>query len=243
MENTKEGKDLEVQHKKAEDLLSRLSGDNLARASSLLDLQKARNILYMNFIKELKQLEEHYEDQYQPLYSQRAEILKTQKGFWLKTIKQNALTSSLVYTHDEEILQYLTDIKCLTDPDSDNFVLEFIFTENPFIENDILRKKYVMTNADVMEKSIGTEIVWKNRSGEDEEMRKKQLNDGSFFKFFNNINMPNAAELEGLNDSMEQELVDNVEQDFDIASEFKDEIIPNAVLYYLGSRCDDDKEE
>lgn len=243
MENTKEGKDLEAQHKKAEDLLSKLSGNDLAHASSLLDLQKARNILYMNFIKELKHLEQYYEDQYQPLYSQRAEILKTRKGFWLKSIKQNALTSSLVYTNDEEVLQYLTDIRCLADPDSDNFILEFIFSENPFIENDVLRKKYVMTNSDVMEKSIGTEIRWKNRSAEDEEMRKKHLNDGSFFKFFNSINMPDAAELERLNDSMEQELVENVEQDFDIASEFKDEIVPNAVLYYLGSRCDEDKDD
>ena len=103
-----------------------------------------------------------------------------------------------------------------------------------------------MTNSDVMEKSIGTEIRWKGENfltdGQTpEEQKAKEF--GSFFKFFTGINMPNASELEDMDENKEQDLVESVEQDFDIASEFKDEIIPNAIFYYFDVKSELEIEE
>ena len=158
MESEKESKKLADQHKKAESLLTKLSSDLQTYIGPMLELQKLRNFKYLDYTTELKHLEQRYEEQYSPLYSQRAEILKTFNGFWLKVIKNNPLCSSLIYPKDENLLHYLVDIKCITDPCSDNFVIEFYFTTNEFIENEVLRKKYIMADSEIMEKGVGTEI-------------------------------------------------------------------------------------
>lgn len=232
MEAEKDRKDLSEQHAKAEKLFSKLSVAEQAFIQPLLLLQVSRNSLYLQFVTSLKQLEKHYEGQYSLLDSQRRELLKNFKGFWLRALKNNSLCSSLVYEKDEKVLEFITDIQCITEDNSDNFTLDFFFSENPYISNEVLSKKYIMTNEDVMEQSIGTKIIWKDAEPEHEK--------GSFFKFFNNVTMPTPSDFEGMNESMEQELVDSVEQDFDIASEFKDEIIPKAVLFYFDTQCDPD---
>ena len=54
--------------------------------------------------------------------------------------------------------------------------------------------------------------------------------------------MPTPAEIEGMDESIEEEFIESAEQDFDIATEFRDEIVPNAILYYFGTKIDLDKE-
>jgi hypothetical protein len=234
---SKEAKELQLHHQKAEAKVQSLPPEERAQFSSLLSLQSNYNSLYLSFVKDLKSLEQSYEVQYCSINSQRAEHLKTFRGFWLKVMKNSPLCSSLLYEKDYKALEYLMDIKCLTDPDSDNFAIEFFFDENPYFENSVLRKKYIMANEDVMEKGLGTDILWKGS------FEQEWKNDsGSFFKYFKTINMPTPAELEGLAEEDEQELVENVEQDYDIGCEFKDEIVPNAILHYFGSDYDSDKE-
>lgn len=249
MDPDENSKDLVEQHTKALQILSKLPSEEQSIIQPLLQLQLSRNSLYLQFVSELRQLETRYEDQYTPLYSSRAEILKGFHGFWLKSIKNNSLCSSLIYEKDEKILNYLIDIKCTKDPASENFVLEFFFAENPYFENEMLRKKYVMAGEDVMEKGIGTEIRWKDEGSTSEMFPEKESEGdkkdskketGSFFKFFSDITMPTPQDLQDMNASIEQELVESVEQDYDIASEFRDEIIPNAVLYFFDARTEVD---
>lgn len=233
----KESKDLAENHQKAMALVSALPSDVQTPLLSLLSLQLQRNTLYLQFTKELKSLESFYDTEYTSLYSQRAEYLKSYKGFWLKVLQNSPLCSSLIYEKDIKALEYLMDIKCLTDPDSDNFVIEFYFDQNPYFENQVLRKKYIMTNSDVMEKGIGTDIIWKELEGAAE-----VKDQSTFFNYFKSINMPTPAEFQGMDEDLERELVENVEQDYDIGVEFKDEIVPNAVLHYFSFSADSDKE-
>ena len=233
----KESKDLVLIHQQAEAHVSALPAEEQAPLLSMLSLQSQRNSLYLQFTKELKTLEHSYNTEYTSLYSQRAEYLKSFKGFWLKVLQNSSLCSSLIYEKDIKVLHYLMDIKYLTDPDSDNFVIEFYFDQNPYFENQVLRKKYIMTNPDVMERGIGTDIIWKELEGAAEVKQ-----ESSFFQYFKSINMPTPAELEGLDEDDERELVDNVEQDYDIGTEFKDEIVPNAILHYFSSADESDKE-
>jgi Nucleosome assembly protein (NAP) len=244
MEQNKDSKHLAAQHSKAQEYLLGIHEPMRQYLKSMLDLQETRNATYLQFVAELKQLENRYEDQYNALYSQRAELLKCYHGFWLNAIKNNSLCSSMVYPKDEQLLYYLIDIKLITDPDSDNFVLEFYFDSNSYIENDVLRKKYIMTNTDVMEKAIGYEIKWKNENLtqevilDDQGLPKDLKKAESFFSFFNSISLPTPAELENMDEESKQDLIETFENDFDIASEFKDEIIPNAILYYFSTKSD-----
>jgi hypothetical protein len=234
---SKEAKELQLHHQLAEAKIQSLPPEQRDQILQLLSLQSAYNSHYLTFVQELKTLEQSYETQYDSIYSQRAEHLKSYKGFWLKVLLNSSLCSSLVYEKDHKVLEYLMDVKCFTDPESDNFAIEFHFDQNPYFENSVLRKKYVMANEDVMEKGIGTDIIWK--SAYEQEWKG---DDGSFFKYFKTINMPTPAELEGLGEEEEHELVENVEQDYDIGVEFKDEIVPNAILSYFNTDFDSDKD-
>ena len=249
MDSDKDAKVLAEQHIKAVQILSKLSSEEQSIIQPLLQLQLSKNSLYLQFTSDLRQLETHYDEQYIPLYSRRAELIKGFQGFWLKAIKNNPLCSSLIYEKDEKILNHLINIRCIKDPASEDFTLEFFFDENPYFENEVLRKRYVMANEDIMEKGIGTEILWRIGSCTSEIFPEKESEADkkgceketeSFFKFFTNIIMPTPQILQSMNASFEQELVESVEQDYDIASEFRDVIIPNAILYFFDTRTEVD---
>jgi hypothetical protein len=229
MEVEKESKDLKDQHSKAESQVFYHPKPIQVHIKALLDLQNSRNALYLQYVSELSALESHYSAAYSCLYVERASLLFPLPDFWFRAIKNSPTCSALLYPIDEPVLFFLSDIRSLSDPSSDNFCLEFAFKENPYFENKVLRKAYLMSSSDVMEKAIGTEIQWKEEPISLEP---------SFFRFFNSVTMPTVEQLSGLDAPTEQELLENVEQDFDIASEFRDELIPNAVFYYLNVRAE-----
>lgn len=247
--------ELRQQEQKAEELIFGLSEEEKLLAVPLLEIQKQRNTLYINYLAELRSLQEKYDQLYKPLYEQRKSFLANVPGFWFKALKNNTMSSTFVYEHDEELLQFLIDIKYTRQPNSDNFSLEFEFAENPMIDNKVLKKDYFMANEDVMEKAIGTEIVWKgpNLTQQIKQSKKKGKkvknspenqveNRPSFFNFFKNVTMPGPQDLENMDEAVESELVESFEEDFDLAMEFKEEIIPNAVLFYLSIRDHEDIE-
>jgi nucleosome assembly protein 1-like 1 len=241
--------ELRVQETKAEEELSKLPEPEKVVLKPVLELQKQRNSLFLSFLDELRALEYKYDQKYQPLYDQRVEISKKTDGFWLKILKNNPMTSSMIFDQDENLLKYLIDIKHTSEIASDNFTLEFYFLENPVIENTILQKKYFMGSDDQVERTEGTEIKWKgaNLTQKIKKTKKKGKNKKpgikveeipSFFSFFKNL-----SEEDNEEDSEDEELGGALEDDYEMACEFRDEIIPNAIYYYLGVRDSDESDE
>lgn len=249
-----DSQDLKAQHKKAEEELSKLPQYEKQKIQPILELQQQRNSLYSQYLIELRALEYKYDQDYSPLYSQRAEILKTFPGFWLNAMRNNPLVASMIFDQDYELLKNLTEIKLITEENSGNFTLEFHFKENQFIHNQVLSKKYVLTDDDAVKAGEGTEIKWKGANLTQKVKKTKKRGKGkksgtkveevpSFFLFFKSMSEDDDEE----EDEDEDGFGDTLEDDFEIGREFRDELIPNAILYYLnvvdnlGDEDDDDE--
>ena len=241
-----ENHELKVQEKKAQEVLATLPEEEKQLMTSVLELQKKRTDVYLEYLQELRQLENKYEAKYAPIFQERANLVREKPRYWLKVLKNNELSSSFVYDTDEPLLNHLVDIRYTSDPNIDSFTLEFEFSENPYIANTVLTKKYTL-NGEKMNKAEGCEIEWKgeNLTQKVTKVKKKGRNKGtktkvvpseSFFNFFKS--------REGADEDSEDELEADMltEEDFDLGTEFRDEIIPNSVLYYLNVRSDSDEE-
>ena len=258
----KDSHDLDTLQKKALEELSKLPEEEKAVIQSSLELQEQRNILHRAFLSELRTLENAYEQRYLPLYTQRSEIVKKTQDFWLKVLKNNPLTSTMICEQDEPLLVHLTDIKCISEETSDNFTLEFHFSDNKMISNDVLTQKYFIGSNGHPEKSEGSEIKWKGTTNLTQVIKKKKTKGKnkkiirkveeipSFFRLFKNLSaVDEDNDNEGEDEEDKDDLGDNIEENYDIGCEFRDEIVPNAFFYYLGIRNleegedDDDDEE
>ena len=164
---------------------------------------------------------------------------------------------------------HLLDVACALHDEGYGFDLIFTFEKNDYFTNESLKKTFVMTKQNIIEKCDGTEIAWKD--GKDvtkKKIKKKSKNkkagnktvtktveQESFFNFFKTIVMPDEKELaEGKEkegeDEEEKDVGELMDIDFDLGNEFKDQLIPLALEYYLevieeeegdeDSCCDDD---
>lgn len=158
--------------------------------------------------------------------------------FWFHILYSNPSFDYLVHKDDEEILHHLVDIrtKYNTEPHF-SFTLEFEFSSNPFFENKMLTKEYLlkMKCDDLMcyegpsiYKTIGCDIIWKTEKG----------TRPSIFDFFNPPILP-----ENVLDPSYEEIKSLLEDDFEMGDYVKDNIVPQAVLYFTGERDDNDVEE
>ena len=154
----------------------------------------------------------------------------------------------MIFEQDEELLKYITDIRHLSEETSDNYTLEFYFADNPIIENSVLTKQYIMGNDDEVKTAKGTEIKWKgtNLTQKVKKTKKKGKNKKagikveeipSFFSFFKDVNEDDEDEPDS--EDEEAGLGGLLEDDFEVACEFRDEVIPNAIYYYLNVRDED----
>jgi nucleosome assembly protein 1-like 1 len=243
--------ELRVQERKAEEELSKLAETEKVVLAPVLELQKQRNTLFLQFLDDLRKLEFKYDSQYSPLYTQRSEIVKTTAEFWLKAMRNNSVIAAMIFDQDFELLKHLVDIRHISEENSDNFTIEFHFTENPIMHNTVLSKKYIMGDNDDPKKGEGTEIKWKGASltqkikktkkkGKNKKVTTKVEEIPSFFLFFKTV----SDEDEGDEEDDEDEMGDALEDDYETACEFRDELIPNAVYYYLGvMEQEEDSEE
>jgi nucleosome assembly protein 1-like 1 len=147
---------------------------------------------------------------------------------------------------------HLQDVACSLHEQGYGFDLVFTFEKNDYFSNETLKKSFVMTKQNIIEKCEGTEISWKD--GKDvtkKKIKKKSKKKGqnktitktveqeSFFNFFKTIEMPDEKELEGKGndekegDEEEKDVGELMDADFDIGNEFKDQLIPLALEYYL----------
>ena len=156
-------------------------------------------------------------------------------------MRNNTLLSEIIFDQDFGLLKHLVDVRCIIEENSEDFTLEFHFSENSFMRNEVLTKKYIMGPNDDP-KGEGTEIHWKcnsltqggnklKKTGKN----KKAITDieeiPSFFLFFKTDpdNIDYEVEEEG------KKMEDTLECDYETACELRDELIPNAVYYYLGA--------
>ena len=227
--------------------------------TQLLDLQSQRNELYERYLSEVRLLQGKYEEMYTPLYQQRGELTASVDGFWLNAMKNNAVVAAYVEPRDEELLRWLKDVRCVRDQNSENFTLVFEFGENQIIGNNLLEKAYVLASDSVIEKAIGTDITWLSENYTQRQTNRKQVHKvskktrtvqrivtcNSFFNFFRSVVMPAAQELTDMDISAEEAIAAAIEEDFELACEIRDELIPNAVYHYLqvdGKSSDDLKD-
>jgi nucleosome assembly protein 1-like 1 len=62
---------------------------------------------------------------------------------------------------DEDLLKYLTRLEYETEAGTNNFTLKFHFTANEYFTNEVLTKKFYITEDDEVTKTEGTEVKWK----------------------------------------------------------------------------------
>lgn len=178
-------------------------------------------------------------------------------GFWMRAMLTHGGISRLIQEKDRPILMYLQDISCDLHNPGYGFDLTFTFEKNDYFKNAQLRKSFVMTRQNVIEKCDGTEIEWKD--GKDvtkKKIKKKQkskkgqagktitktVEQESFFNFFKTIAMPDEKDLvDGKapakepedDEKPEKDVGELMDEDFDMGNEFKDQLIPLALEYYL----------
>lgn len=117
-----------------------------------------------------------------------------------------------------------------------------------------------MTKPNVVEKCVGTVIEWAAGSDPTKEKKKKKSKSGgktktvtksvkcdSFFNFFETVE---AADLgaekppaDDDEDDEENKIGEQMDHDFDMGNDIKDDIIPLALEYYLGVIAKDEEDD
>lgn len=151
---------------------------------------------------------------------------------------------------DRAILNYLQDIKLELHEDGHGYTLVFCFEKNSYFKELELKKQFKMSQPNVIEACIGTEINW--MPGQDVTHEKKKKGKGknkktvvvkcdSFFNFFESIDvnelssaMMEAKDKDQDEDEEGDEKAEQMDQDFELGNSIKDDLIPLALEYYLG---------
>ncbi|KAI3891288.1 hypothetical protein MKX03_000116 [Papaver bracteatum] len=154
-------------------------------------------------------------------------------NFWLNAMKSNEVLRKEIRSRDEDLLNYLTDIKYYRIPEG--FQLDFKFCANTYFENDVLTKIYHVTDDDkpIVKDVKATVIQWTEGKNVTEVMtrmmRKRKnsgviigLDRGSFFNFFKS---PQDAEYKNDWDGKGEEFQHIIDQDYRVGTTIRDMII------------------
>ena len=97
------------------------------------------------------------------------------EGYWSKCLNQSKIIKESMGNDDEQLLKSLQNIYVVDEEGTDNFTIVFEFSENEFITNPKLEKKFYLKN-DMAVKSESTKIEWKGKNLCMKEVKKKQKN-------------------------------------------------------------------
>ncbi|PXF49222.1 Nucleosome assembly protein 1-like 4 [Gracilariopsis chorda] len=227
---------------------------------ALRDLHRNYDSVYQQYIQAKIRLEETYVNDVKPIMDQRKQYLDRADiyNFWSCVFDNCDTLRDNITMKDAAALRYLTDVSCetktintvaespLNNPDwpVGSFVLRFRFRHNPYFEDQVLTKAYVMCDHDFEHPSetIGCSIVWK--PGKDltvKTLRKKTQNGkilvrkqstDSFFNFFKPPKLPDEDDEE-VDPTLVEEIEEVLDADFEIAECLRDDVIPRALLYFL----------
>ena len=158
----------------------------------------------------------------------------------------------MIVEKDRAILAYLQDIQLELHEKGQGYTLKFIFEKNSYFEGTELTKTFTMSKPNVIEKCVGTEIKWTQGSDPTKEKKKKKVKKqgggkktvtkevkvDSFFNFFETVELKEKDKKGGKGEDSEEEgendVGEKMDEDFDLGNDFKDDLIPLALEYYLG---------
>lgn len=226
---------LSKQETAAFDLINSQPEEERGLLAGLLEAQRGRNQRFYEFLVKLRRLEVEYETEYAPFYQQRYEILQGKPTFWLKVLLNNAICAQFITEKDKEVLTFVTDIRTIEAPESDDYKVQFLFQGCPHFDspNFTLTKSFLHDEEQVLAHATGTKIPWKKGKDPTKEQRRINTNRkllmletpvDSFFHFFADSTVEGNTAL------------GRKETDETLGLELRDEIVPFAVLYYLGTR-------
>jgi nucleosome assembly protein 1-like 1 len=248
-------------------LISQLPEEVQPHVKQLQTIQEDYDKIESEYHKELFQLNLKYEKLYQPLYTNRANIVhQGVPAFWAKVLENSQLAME-ISEKDKETLQYLQDVSIETftgrnadkeDQPHSGFVLKFKYAENPYFKNTELTQTFYYDNEDhslIPNKADGCIIEWKSQD-KDLTVEKKTVKARgkknknakattswvpvpSFYRFFGARTEADDEEPE------DEEEVDasGLNGDIEVASYIKDQVIPHAFEFFLGIVPDEDEDE
>ena len=192
------------------------------------------------------------------------DIQNTQKGvsgFFLRAMLAHQNMQHEISEKDRSILAYLEDIRIDLHEKGFGFDLTFVFEANSYFAGTELKKQFVMARPNVVEKCIGTNIAWAQGCDPTKEKKKKKVKSGgkaktvtttvkadSFFNFFETVEAAEGPKKSGNDDDSDDEenkIGQQMDHDFDMGNDIKDDLIPLALEYYLGviEKADSDGED
>ena len=159
----------------------------------------------------------------------------------------------MINEKDKAILKKLYLIKC-TPEENGNFSLEFFFGPNDYFTNEVLKREFILDEDYDIKEIKSDEINWKSdevnptieiKQKKIKNKRTKQIKTvqkkekiPSFFSSFKNFvkKDDNKTKNEEKDEDDDEEEGDEmtIEDEYDQALQFKEEIIPYAIEYYLG---------
>lgn len=251
-----------------------LSDAGKASLAALKEIQDEHDKFYEEFDKERRALEEKYTALFTPLFKKRTDELK--KGsipqFWAVAFSNCEMITENITDKDMAVLRFLTDVsskevtteQAEASPDgpskltAGSYTIFFKFDSNPFFENDVLTKTYVMEADDdgELDHAIGCKIIWKPGKDLTTKLLKKKIRGGrggagkvitkkepcdSFFNFFSPPSPP--ADGQELDEDELDALEEIVGADFELGDTIRNDIIARAVQYYLDEVENDSDDE
>lgn len=179
-------------------------------------------------------------------------------AFWVKCLENSKSVIDL-NDKDKEVLKHLTDVQCSSKENGD-FTLLFFFEKNEFFDHEQLKREFFLNEDFEIKEMTSTDIAWKSDEVNPTiEIKKKKMKNKktkeiktitkkesvmSFFTSFRNmVRKPEDDKKKEDEDDEDDddELKDRtIEEEYDIALQFKEEIIPFAIEYYLGVADNDD---
>ncbi|KAI7698095.1 hypothetical protein SSS_10180 [Sarcoptes scabiei] len=183
-------------------------------------------------------------------------------NFWSVIFGNLDILNEMVQESDQELIDLITNIRCVLLSDPMGYRLEFEFAENKFFHNKVLTKAYYFAenydktdplkyDTPYVNRCIGCKIDWKSpemnityqkiskkmkhRNSNQIKVVEKMQRSDSFFNFFD----PPQATLEDADDETKELL----SSDFEIGETFRMNIIPRAIIYYTGEGIEDYSED
>ena len=169
--------------------------------------------------------------------------------FWYKVLLNNQ--DIMINDKDKDVLKKLKLIKCNAE-ENGNFSLEFYFEPNDYFTNAVLKREFILDEDYDIKEIKSDEIDWKSDSVNPTiELKQKKVKNKrtkqvktitqktkvpSFFSSFKHFEKKEGENKEEKNEEDEDEEGEEVtiEDEYDLALQFKEEIIPYAIEYYLG---------
>jgi nucleosome assembly protein 1-like 1 len=177
--------------------------------------------------------------------------------FWYKCLEN--CQDIMINDKDKNILKKLKLIKC-TPEENGNFTLEFFFEPNDYFTNEVLKREFILDEDYDIKEIKSDEIQWKSdevnptieiKQKKVKNKRTKQIKTvqkkekiPSFFSSFRNFvkkegDKPKDDDKDEDDDEDEGDEM-TIEDEYDQALQFKEEIIPYAIEYYLGIADDEE---